>query len=163
LLYGTLAIVTISGLLDNDNAQANNPSHSLPRSVSRDYIAERRTYYPEKTPQKSATQLLNKPLVLNQRHNVESQVVEAINAYKQLKWDDAFRILKTTINSDEISESCLYQAYFLLGAMEYQMGNIMAAQMFFVKAHQHDSSRSPSPELFPPQVIEFYKKANQKK
>jgi TolA-binding protein len=85
-----------------------------------------------------------------------SPVAVALQAYKQMRWKEASRVLSDAIERNSLSDLELSPAYMLLGAMEYQMGRIQTARTYFAKAYQHDPEAVPSSELFPPQVIEFY-------
>jgi hypothetical protein len=39
----------------------------------------------------------------------------------------------------------------------YQQGNVEAAKKHFTEAYRCDPQKEPSPQLFPPQVVEFYR------
>lgn len=97
-----------------------------------------------------------------QQSRQELILAEAAQAYKKLRWEEARRLLNSTINQNDLSKSGLYRAYILLGAMDYQTGNVKAAETSFKKAYKENPQMSPSPELFPPPMVEFYNTVNRK-
>lgn len=86
-----------------------------------------------------------------------SPILEGAQAYRELRWEDAVRILGRAINAGNCTESELGQAHILLGAIAYQQGDAEAARRHFVQARRHDPQLQPSAQLFPPQIIGFYK------
>jgi Tfp pilus assembly protein PilF len=86
--------------------------------------------------------------------------VEGARAYWELRWDDAARLLSGAIDAGACTQSELGQTHILLGAMAYQQGDAETARKHFIQAHRHDPQLQLSPELFPPQVIEFYQDSN---
>ncbi len=86
-----------------------------------------------------------------------SPIMEGAQAYRELRWDDAVRVLGRAINTGNCTESELGQAHILMGAIAYQQGDAEAARRHFVQAHRYDPQLHPAPELFPPQLIDFYK------
>jgi hypothetical protein len=89
-----------------------------------------------------------------------SALAEALKQYRILEWDRAGTLLKKSLEDGRLSTSEKFNACVLLGAMAYQLGQIDQAGTYFTKAHLLDPSATPSSELFPPQVVEFYKSVN---
>lgn len=89
-----------------------------------------------------------------------SPVPEGARAYRELRWEDAVRVLGRAIDTGICTESELSQAHVLLGAIAYQQGDAEAAKRHFMEAHRHDRQLEPSPQLFPPQLIDFFKTVN---
>jgi hypothetical protein len=89
-----------------------------------------------------------------------SPVVQGAVAYREMRWDDATRILKDVIAAGTYTDSELSTAHVLLGAMEYQQGAPQTARTHFVKAYRYDRQTQLSPEVFPPQLVEFYRTVN---
>jgi len=86
-----------------------------------------------------------------------SPIMEGAQAYRELRWDEAARVLNRAINTGTCTRSELGQGHVLLGAIAYQQGDAEAARIHFAQAHRHDPQLQPSPQLFPPPLIEFYK------
>ena len=89
-----------------------------------------------------------------------SPLVEGTRAYQELRWDDAVRVLGRAITNGTCTEPELSQAYVLLGAIAYQQGDAETARRHFREAHRHDPELAPSPQVFPPPLVEFYKTVN---
>jgi len=89
-----------------------------------------------------------------------SPIMEGARAYRELRWEDAVRILGRVIDTGTCTRSELGQAHILLGAIAYQQGDAEAARRHFAQARWHDPQLEPSPHLFPPQLIEFYRAAS---
>jgi tetratricopeptide (TPR) repeat protein len=89
-----------------------------------------------------------------------SALAEALEQYRIIEWDRAGNLLRKSLEKGLLSTSEKFNACVLLGAMAYQLGQIDQADTYFTKAHVMDPSATPSSELFPPQVIEFYKYVN---
>lgn len=89
-----------------------------------------------------------------------SPILEGATAYREMRWEDAVMILNRAISSGTCTGSQRSKAHILLGAMEYQQGNLQAARMHFATAHRLDAQTEPSPQLFPPQLIRFYRTVN---
>lgn len=87
----------------------------------------------------------------------ESLIRESEIAYGAFQWDKAKRLLKEALEKKALSTSSQWKALILLGAMEYQDGNTNEARGYFREAHKQNSTMTPSSELFPPQMITFYK------
>lgn len=87
-------------------------------------------------------------------------IMEGARAYRELRWDDAARVLGRAIDTGACTESELGQAHILLGAIAYQQGDAETARKHFTQAHQKDPQLELSPKLFPPQVIDFYQEAS---
>ena len=88
-------------------------------------------------------------------------VAEGVRAYRELRWDEAIRILSQVVAGGTCPDSALGQAYVFLGAIVYQRGDIQAARRYFVAAYRYDPQTRPSSELFPPPVVDYYRTANQ--
>lgn len=86
--------------------------------------------------------------------------MEGAQAYNEMRWDDATGVLNRALGSGTCTNPQRNQAHILLGAIEYQQGNLRAAKVHFVTAYGCDPSTRPSPQLFPPQLIEFYREVN---
>ena len=90
-----------------------------------------------------------------------SPVIEGALAYREMRWEDAVRILSRAINMGTCTTALeLNGAQVLLGAIAYQQGDAEAARTHFLAAHRHDAQTEPSPQLFPPQLIDFYRTVN---
>jgi len=89
-----------------------------------------------------------------------SPIVKGARAYRELRWEEAARILAGAIDSGQCTGSELGQAHTLLGAIAYQQGDSATAKRHFAEAHRRDRQLRPSPDLFPPQLIDFYKGAS---
>jgi len=89
-----------------------------------------------------------------------SALAEALEQYRIIEWDRAGNLLRKSLEKGLLSTSEKFNACVLLGAMAYQLGQIDQADTYFKKAHLLDPSATPSSELFPPQVVEFYKSVN---
>jgi tetratricopeptide (TPR) repeat protein len=74
-----------------------------------------------------------------------------------MRWDEAARVLQEAMATGTSRASDLNEAHILLGAMAYQQGNVEAAKKHFTEAYRCDPQKEPSPQLFPPQVVEFYR------
>lgn len=88
-----------------------------------------------------------------------SLVREGAQAYRELRWDDAVRVLNRAVDTGACTSLQLGQAHILLGAVAYQRGDAEAARRHFAEAHHQDGQLQPSPSLFPPPLIEFYRTA----
>jgi hypothetical protein len=86
-----------------------------------------------------------------------SPVIQGALAYRELRWKDAARILSRAIGAGTCKDSELGQAHILLGAIAYQQGDAEVARTHFVETHRHDPQLQPSPHLFAPPLIEFYR------
>jgi hypothetical protein len=95
----------------------------------------------------------------NEQAGTISPIVEGGRAYWDLRWQDAVRILNQAIETGSCTEPELGQAHILLGAMAYQQGDAEAARGHFIQAQKHDPRLQPSPQLFPPPMVDFYKNA----
>ncbi len=105
----------------------------------------------------------NPPLARAQprdRAVMASLITEGAQAYRELRWEEAVRVLRRAIDTGTCTQSELGQAHILLGAIAYQQGDAETARSHFIQAHRHDPQLQPSPDLFPPQVIQFYKEAS---
>lgn len=89
-----------------------------------------------------------------------SAIMEGAQAYREMRWDDAAGILDRALGSGTCTNPEQNQAHILLGAIEYQQGDLQAAKVHFAAAYRCDRSTSPSPQLFPPQLIDFYRTVN---
>jgi len=89
-----------------------------------------------------------------------SPIPEGARAYRELRWEDAVQVLGRAIDTGICTEAELSQAHVLLGAIAYQQGDAEAAKRHFVEAYRHDRQLEPSPQLFPPQLIDFFKTVN---
>jgi tetratricopeptide (TPR) repeat protein len=89
-----------------------------------------------------------------------SAIKEGAQAYREMRWDDATGILNRALRSGTCTNPEQNQAHILLGAIEYQQGNPQAAKAHFVAACRYDRDTSPSSQLFPPQLIDFYRTVN---
>ena len=154
---GALAISLLSAHLKNTNPPAKPPEPTVSRPARTVYLSQARASYANDMSGQSNPATNPHTFSQSERPPVQiSPVAEALQAYKQMQWKEASRVLSDAIERKDLSNSELCQAYTLLGAMEYQTGRLQAARTYFVKAYQHDPEAVPSPELFPPQVIEFY-------
>lgn len=87
-----------------------------------------------------------------------SQVIaKAIRSYESLDWNEAKRLFYQALENNDISSSLKWKLWVFLGAIAYQEGNLNEAQKCFINVARQDSGKIPSSELFPPQMIEFYK------
>jgi len=86
--------------------------------------------------------------------------MEGAQAYREMQWDNATEVLNRALGSGTCTNPQRNHAHILLGAIEYQQGNLRAAKVHFAAAYGCDPSTRPSPQLFPPQLIEFYRKVN---
>jgi cobalamin biosynthesis protein CobD/CbiB len=77
-----------------------------------------------------------------------------------MRWEEAVGILHKAMGTGTCTDSDLNKAHILLGAMAYQQGDIEAARRHFGEAHRRDPQTVPSPELFPPPLIDFYRSAH---
>ena len=84
-------------------------------------------------------------------------VARAVQAYRELDWDQATKILSDAINDSSCPKSEFGMAQFLLGAIAYQRGNSQLAKTLFQKSHGYDRKFQPSKDLFSPDVISFYR------
>ncbi len=109
-------------------------------------------------PQSSPTQMTKSPS--NKQPAGICSVPEGTKAYRELRWADAARILTKSVSTETCTAAELNEAHILLGAMEYQQGNPQAAKLHLVAAYRHDRRRRLSSDLFPPQLVEFYKAVN---
>ncbi len=89
-----------------------------------------------------------------------SLVARGAIAYREMRWEDAERFLTEAIVDGTCTDSELSTAHALLGAIEYQQGNARAARTHFVAAYRYDRQMQLSPEVFPPQLVEFYRTVN---
>lgn len=89
-----------------------------------------------------------------------SAIKEGAQAYREMRWDDATRTLNRALGSGACTNPEQNQAHILLGAIEYQQGNPEAAKAHFTAAYRYDRDTSPSSQLFPPQLIDFYRTVN---
>jgi len=152
-----MAFAVLSAHLNKDGLPVRPPEPAISRPVRTVYLSQARANYANDMSGQSNP--ATNPHTFSQSERLTAQispVAEALQAYKQMQWKEASRVLSDAIGRKDLSNSELCQAYTLLGAMEYQMGRLQAARTYFVKAYQHDPEAVPSPELFPPQVIEFY-------
>jgi tetratricopeptide (TPR) repeat protein len=85
-----------------------------------------------------------------------SPLAEGALAYREVRWEDAVRVLNQAIDAGTCTGRELGQAHLLLGAIAYQQGDAEAARRHFVEAHRRDPQLALSPRLFPPQLIDFY-------
>jgi tetratricopeptide (TPR) repeat protein len=125
-------------------------------------LHEPRTYYASPGSANRVYTASNPPVQRTEalsRHQAvtTSLIVEGARAYWEMRWEDAARILGRAIDTGAYTESELGQAHLLLGAMAYQQGDAETARRHFGQAHRHDPQLQLSPELFPPQLIDFYK------
>lgn len=102
-------------------------------------------------------QVAPKPPVNQSEQTPDSIIDKATLAYKQLQWDEAVRLLSRFIETGNSSNSIKSEAMILLGAMEYQRGDLELAKRYFREAYRQNSMMEPSKKLFPPAMIEFYK------
>ena len=87
-----------------------------------------------------------------------SQIIaKAIRTYESLDWNEAERLFYQALEKNDISSSLKWKLWVFLGAIAYQGGNLNEAQRCFINATRQDSEKIPSSELFPPQMIKFYK------
>ena len=86
-----------------------------------------------------------------------SPIVAGALAYRQLRWGDAVRLLTAAVDAANYSEPELAGAHVLLGAIAYQQGDAETARNHFIQARRHDPQLELSPQLFPPQLIDFYR------
>jgi hypothetical protein len=86
--------------------------------------------------------------------------MEGAQAYHEMRWKDATGILNRALGSATCTNPEQNQAHILLGAIEYQQGNPEAAKAHFVAAYRYDRNTPPSSQLFPPQLIDFYRTVN---
>lgn len=121
---------------------------------------EPRTYYASSPNATRAYTASRPPAQSNNRASTASPILEGAQAYRELRWDDAVQILGRAIDTGTCTQSELGQAHILLGAMAYQQGDAETARSHFVQAHRYDPRLQPSPDLFPPQLIQFYKEAS---
>jgi hypothetical protein len=153
---GALAISLLSAHLKNTNPPAKPPEPTISRPVQANPSQARASYANDMSGQIGSAAERH---TFSQSERLTAQispVTVALQAYRQMQWKVASRVLNDAIERKSLSNSELCRAYTLLGAMEYQMGRIQTAGAYFVKAYQHDPGAAPSPELFPPQVSEFY-------
>jgi tetratricopeptide (TPR) repeat protein len=154
---GALAISLLSAHLNKDSLPVRPPEPTISRPVRPVYLSQARANYANDMSQQSNPATLHDTFSQSQPPPVQlSPVAEADQAYRQMQWKEASRVLNDAIERKGLSNPELCRAYTLLGAMEYQTGRLQAARTYFVKAYQYDPEAVPSPELFPPQVIEFY-------
>ena len=161
LIGGLLTLSAISAHMDKGSFPARRPDPMMRRRVQQRNLQNFLTYH-DKDKSSETKPVKPAPSRSDQAEHV-SPVTEALHAYREMRWDQAGRILNNAIGMKGLSKSELSRAYIILGAMEYQTGRAEAAQEHFVKAHQHDSTSVPSSELFPPQMIEFYITVNRRK
>ena len=98
-----------------------------------------------------------------QQPDDRSTVQKANQAYRNLKWDESASLLKGAINRGELSRSDQCEAYILLGAIAYQQGQVNEAESYFTRALELDNKTVPSAELYPPQLIAFFKSVAKRK
>lgn len=96
----------------------------------------------------------------NRQLDTISPVAQGALAYRQMQWDDAARILNEAMATGTCTDSEVSKAHVLLGAIEYQQGHLQATRIHFLTAYRHDRQTRPSPELFPPQLVDFYRTVN---
>ena len=84
----------------------------------------------------------------------------AASAYREMHWEEAAQILREALAAGTCPDAELGKAHLLLGAMAYQQGDVEVARRHFEEAHLQDSRMQPSPQLFPPQLIQFYRSAS---
>jgi len=89
-----------------------------------------------------------------------SAIKEGAQAYREMRWDEAAGILNRALRSATCTNPEQNQTHILLGAIEYQQGNPEAAKAHFVAAYRYDRNTPPSSDLFPPQLIDFYRSVN---
>jgi len=94
----------------------------------------------------------------------DKKTVEKANqAYRDLNWDESTRLLNEALNRGELSRADEGEAYILLGSIAYQQGQVSEAESYFKKTLEIDNSVTPSAELYPPPLIEFYKSVGKRK
>jgi len=92
-----------------------------------------------------------------------SQIItKAIRSYDSLDWNEAERLFYQALEKNDISNFQKWKLWVFLGAIAYQQGNLSEAQSCFINAARQDSGKIPSSELFPPQMIKFYKSVGRK-
>ena len=84
----------------------------------------------------------------------------AASAYREMRWEETAQILREALAAGTCPDAELGKAHLLLGAMAYQQGDVEVARRHFEEAHLQDSRMQPSPQLFPPQLIQFYRSAS---
>lgn len=120
----------------------------------------RRRHY---RPRKKRESLLYKYKKRRQHNSVkkwiklETMYNNAVELYKALEWDRAEELFKKTLASRRPSDTDKCVVYIFLGAIAYQRGQVYKARRYFSKAYKKDSSKGPSPKIFSPPMIEFYK------
>lgn len=124
-----------------------------PRTYDSDRRGASRAYTPNRPPvQRTVSRS-------KEQGDMASSIMEGCRAYWELRWEDAVRILSRAIDTGTCTPSEQGRAHLLLGAIAYQQGDAETARRHFIRAHRHDPQLQPSPELFPPPLIEFYKNA----
>jgi hypothetical protein len=81
-----------------------------------------------------------------------------LRAYKELRWPEAARLGHAALDGGRLSTSDRFEAWFLLGAMAYQTGDLEQARSCFANAKELEGAAVPSNDLFPPPVLEFYRR-----
>lgn len=105
----------------------------------------------------SRTQATHKPSESKDQKTPERIIWESEIAYGTFQWDKARRLLKELLEREKLSKSLRCEALIILGAMEYQHGNTNQARNYFLKARKQSRTNEPSREMFPPQMLTFYK------
>ena len=80
----------------------------------------------------------------------------AVYAYQDINWDKSEAIFKEFINSNA-PERMQVESFIFLGAISYQRGDTHSAENYFKQAKSINLMTFPSEEMFPPEMIKFYK------
>jgi TolA-binding protein len=81
---------------------------------------------------------------------------QAVSSYKDLSWNKSMAMFQELIN-ENAPKDIQVESMVFLGAISYQNGNTDDAKNYFKHAKKLSPKLQPSPELFPPEMIKFYK------
>ena len=86
------------------------------------------------------------------------------NAYKAQDWDSAYKTINALLypNVELARQEDVWEAYVLLGASAFQLGNRMRAIDEFEKALQIDAERTITTNTHRPEVVELYENTKDK-
>lgn len=134
------------------------PKPKITRPASEAYVRRAKVYSTnDKPPARISVATQHTPSQSKKPPAYTSPLTEAVQAYKEMQWDKAALLLNKAIDAERLSRSELCRAYILLGGMVYQNGSLSEAKQYFARAYRHDPAITPSLDIFPPQVLKFYK------
>lgn len=82
------------------------------------------------------------------------------DAYMELDWTRAYRLLENVIEDEYSDDDIKQNSCIILGGIEYQHGNIEKAYQYFKSAKTIDPRAVPSEDIFPPEMINYYRDIN---